>query len=144
MANAPKASARPRTAGALQAGNLPVLLTVAAMVVGLAALLPLVQSSDATTTAGNIQLLEQQQTDWQARLRELELQVASLGSLDRIQAEAVQRLKMVPPQEIHYIAVPAPAPQQSKLPNRYLPPAQPSQHSGSSLWSDLFGWVPLP
>ena len=68
--------------------NLPVMLTIAAMVIGLAALLPLVQNSGATTTAGKITQLEQQKTAEQAKLRELELNVATLGSLDRIEHEA--------------------------------------------------------
>lgn len=139
----------PRTrAGALndllRSTNLPVILTLAALVVGLAALLPLVQSSGATTTAGNIRLLEQQKTDWQARLREKELEVASLGSLDRIEKEAALRWKMVTPTDVRYITVPAPAPDERKLPTRYLPPEPGEQGGGSSVWEDLFGWLPLP
>lgn len=142
-------SGEPRSRAASLGGlfhttSLPVLITMAALVVGLAALLPLVQSSGATTTAGNIRLLEQQKADWQARIRELELEVASLGSLDRIEQEAMRRWKMTTPRETQYVTVDAPPPEQRRLPSRYLPPATDTQSRGSSLWDDLFGWLPLP
>jgi len=111
------------------------------MVIGIAALLPLVQSSGATTTAGNIQALEQEKTSWQAQLRELETQVATLGSLNRIEAEARDRLGMEPPQVTHYITVDVPPPESQKLPSRFLPNEHPKPQSESSLWKDLFGWM---
>jgi cell division protein FtsL len=120
------------------------VLILAAMIVGLAALLPLVQSSGATTTAGNIRRLEQEREDMQARLQELEVRVAGLGSLSRIEHEATTRLKMVKPQEVHYIRVDAPAPAPHRLPSRYLPQPADSSSAGSSLWEDVFGWLPLP
>ncbi|MCH7484350.1 MAG: hypothetical protein IIA90_04290, partial [Chloroflexi bacterium] len=51
----------------LQGTNIPVILIMAALVVGVAALLPLVQTSLATSTGGNISRLEQMREDWQAR-----------------------------------------------------------------------------
>ncbi len=136
-------SARPLT-GVLRSPSLPVILILAAMIVGVAALLPLVQSSGATNTAGNIHTLEQEKTDWRARVRALELKVAGLGSLNRIEQEATQRLKMVPPKEIHYIRVDAPAPEARRLPSRYLPQTAKPGDSGSSLLEELFGWIPRP
>lgn len=133
----------PRVIGTA-AGTLPVVLIVAAMVVGLAALLPLVQSSGATTTGANIRRLEQEREDWQARLQEQEIRVAELGSLTRIEQEAKTRLKMVPPQEVHYIRVDAPAPAPHRLPSRYLPEQSGLTDAGSSLWEDAFGWLPIP
>ena len=111
MATAPRTQTRAVIAELVQSPTLPVLLILAAMVIGIAALLPLVQSSGATTTAGNIQALEQEKTSWQAQLRELETQVATLGSLNRIEAEARDRLGMEPPQVTHYITVDVPPPQ---------------------------------
>jgi cell division protein FtsL len=143
MATVPKSGAGALT-GLLHAPSLPVALILAALVIGVAALLPLVQSSGATSIAGNIHLLEQQKTDAQARLRELEVEVAQLGSLNRIEQEAKARFKMGPPNEVHYIRVDAPAPQEDRLPSRFLPPQPQHADNGSSLWEDLFGWVPLP
>ena len=130
--------------GLLHAPNLPVVLLIAGVAVALAALLPLVQSSSATTTAGRIAQLERQKADWQARTRELEAEIATMGSLDRIEKEAVERLHMAPPTEAYYITVDVPPPEERKLPSRFLPPAQEREEGGSSLWEDLFGWIPLP
>jgi cell division protein FtsL len=121
--------------------NLAVVLTIAAMIVGFAAMLPLVQSSGATSRAGEIQQLETEKGGMQARIRELELEVAGLGSLARIENEARTRLQMEAPKDTHYIAVDAPPPEQDKLPSRYVPAEHPVEPEGSSLADDLFGWL---
>ena len=144
MAANPRREAQSVSGGLLGAANLPVILLIAAMVVGLAALLPLVQSSGATTVAGNIEALEQERSDWQARLHEQEVHVAQMGSLDRIEQEARNRLHMGPPAETHYITVDAPAPAPRRIPSRFLPPVQEHQAAGSSLWEDVLGWLPVP
>ncbi len=133
-------SAIPET---LQGANIPVILIVAALVVGVAALLPLIQTSLATSTGGNVSRLEQVRGDWEARLHEQEVRVAELGSLARVEREAKARLKMVAPDSITYLVVDAPAPAQHRLPSRYLPDEKGPVESGS-LWEDLFGWLPLP
>ncbi|MEX0682373.1 MAG: hypothetical protein WD904_09680 [Dehalococcoidia bacterium] len=130
--------------GVLGGSSLPVILIVAAVIVGVAALLPLVQTSIATTTGGSISRLEREREDWQARLHEQEVSVAQLGSLERVEREARDRLQMVTPDNVNYLRVDAPAPAPHRLPSRYLPaePAQPD--TGSSLWEDVFGWLPVP
>ena len=134
-----------RTApSAWASGTLPIILIFAAMFVGIAALLPLVQSSGATSTAGHIRVLEQQREDWQARLREKEVAVAELGSLDRIDKEARERLKMVPPVDVNYISIDAPAPAPHRLPGRFLPDQPNQTAAGDSLWEALTGWFPFP
>lgn len=130
--------------GVLHSPSLPVILIFAAMIVGVAALLPLVQSSGATSTAGDIRALEQAKTDWRARVRALELEVAGLGSLNRIEQEATQRLKMAPPKETHFIRIDVPAPESRRLPSRYLPRTPEPEGSGSSVFETLFGWIPRP
>ena len=124
------------------AGSLPIILILAALVVGFTALLPLVQSSGATSTAGQIQELERAKLDWQARLRELEVDVATLGSLSRIEKEARLRLGMIRPKETHYITVDVAPPEERKLPSRFLPPERDRGGAGSSFWDTLFGWLP--
>src|SRR5881397_907618 len=114
------------------------------MIVGLAALIPLLQSSGATSVAGRVNQLEQDHGDWQTKVRELELQVAQMGSLDRIDHEARTRLKMEDPKDVRYITVSGPPPSQTKLPSRFSPPERRSLSAGSSLWEDLFGWLPVP
>ena len=128
----------------LRSPSLPVLLILCAVAIGVAALLPLVQSSDLTATNGNIQRLERDSADWRARLHEMELDVARMSSLERVEKEARERLSMAPPTETHYISVDEPPPQESRLPSRYLPPPVEEPRAGSSLWDKLFGWIPLP
>ena len=128
--------------GLAHAGNLPVVLIVATLVIGFTALLPLVQSSGATSTAGRIQQLEREKQDWQARSRELEINVATLGSLSRIEQEARLRLGMTKPTQTHYITVDVPPPAERKLPSRFLPPERSHTSVSSSFWHALFGWLP--
>lgn len=122
--------------------TLPVILIVAALVVGFAALLPLVQSSGATSTAGDVRRLERERQDWQARLHELEVDVATLGSLARIEREARSRLGMTRPRQTHYITVDAPPPEERKLPSRFLPSSAKPAEEDRSLLNTLFGWLP--
>ncbi len=137
-ANRQRSSAIP-----LQDSNIPVILILVTLVVGIAALLPLVQTSLATSTGGNVSRLEQLREDWQAQLHEQELTVAQLGSLDRIDGEARGRLKMVTPESVTYLLVDAPAPAPIKLPSRYLT-EETGPVESESLWEEFFGWVPLP
>ena len=127
----------------LQDTNLPVILILVTLVVGIAALLPLVQTSLATSTGGNVSRLEQLREDWQARLHEQEVNVARLGSLDRIESEAQERLKMVAPDSVMYLRVDAPAPAPQRIPSRYLSEEE-GPVEGESLWEEFFGWLPLP
>ena len=131
-------------AGLIPNGNLAVALAIAAMLVGLAAMLPLVQSSGSTTTAGQIGQLQQERADWTARLQEQEIKVAQLGSLAHIEQEARTRLKMVEPETVHYIRVPAVAPVPHHLPSRFLPQPTAESRAGSSLWDDILDRLPVP
>lgn len=125
--------------------SFPVLLVIASVLVGLAALLPLVQSSGATSTAGTVHQLEEEKADWRARTRQLELEIATLGSLSRIEQEAAARFKMMAPKDVRYIRVDAPPPEGRRLPSRFQPEgAESSKKESSTLWDDLFGWIPTP
>ncbi len=143
MASRPRHTAQPASRF-LGNSSLPVILLFAAMAVGTAALLPLVQISGATNTGGHIRVLQQEKADWEARLHEQEIAVAELGSLDRIEKEARERLRMGPPKEVHYISVDAPPPEPHRLPSRFLPEEQNPSDAGSSLWDDIRDWLPGP
>ena len=145
MATAPKAKAGSPIEGLLRPENLPVVLTIAAMVVGIAALLPLLQSSETTSTAGNILALESEKAGWQTQLQELELTVAGMGSLDHIERESRRRFKMTTPEEVVYILVDSPPPEARRIPSRYFAQAETVETgTGSSIWEDLVGWLPFP
>jgi len=125
--------------------SLAVVVIIAAIAVGLAALFPLIQSSGATTTNGRLQRLRQEQADWEALSQELEVEVATLGGLERIEQEAKRRFQMVPAQETIYLPVDVAGPEPPKLPSRFLPqPERPPPAKGSSIWDKLFGWIPWP
>jgi cell division protein FtsL len=129
------------TSGVLPAPALPVLLTIAAIAIGVSALLPLIQSSSATSTAGEVRTLEAERNDMRARLRGLELELAQMGSLSRIEQEAAARFKMGPAKQQYYIAVDAPALEPRRIPSRYLPePAGPPADS-TSLLEDVVDWL---
>ncbi len=126
------------------APSLPTLLIICALAIGAAALIPLVQSSIATTTNGNVHRLEQQRDDWQTRIQELELEVATMAGLERIENAAKTDLKMVEPEETRYIIVAAEAPEPRTLPSRYLPPTLNEKQTEPSIWEQLWHWLPLP
>ncbi len=128
----------------LRSPSLPTLLIISALAIGAAAFLPLVQSSIATSTNGNVHRLEQQRDDWQARTQEKELEVATMASLERIENAARTDLKMVEPKESRYITVAAEPPEPRRLPSRYLPPAAEEAQSEPAIWEQFLDWLPLP
>lgn len=128
----------------LRSPSLPTLLIISALTIGTAALLPLIQSSIATITNGNVYHLEQQRDDWQARIQEKELEVTTLASLERIEKVAKTDLKMVEPKETLYIRVKQAPPEPRELPSRYVPPAPQKEHSEPAIWEQFLDWLPLP
>src|SRR3989442_15780922 len=79
--------------GVLHSPALPVVLIMAALAIGVTALLLLIQSSTATSTAGEVRALEAGRTDQRARLRAPELEIAPVGSLSRVEQEAAARFQ---------------------------------------------------
>jgi cell division protein FtsL len=128
----------------LRSPSTPVLLLISALAVGGAALVPLVQSSIATTTNGHVRQLELERDDWQARIQELELEVATLAGLDRVEQEARTRLKMTAPKETRYLSVPVEAPEPRRLPSRYLPAEARQKEAEPAIWEQVLDWLPLP
>jgi cell division protein FtsL len=125
----------------LRSPSLPIILIISALAIGLAALVPLVGSSFATTTSGNVDRLEQERFDWQARVQERELEVAASAGLNRVEEIARKDLGMVEPQETHYVTVPLPAPEPRRLPARYLPQSPEETGSEPALWERVVDWV---
>lgn len=135
---------RETAVGLISNGSLAVALAIAAIIVGLAAMLPLVQSSGSTATSGKISELQQEREDWTTRLQEQEIKVAKLGSLAGVEQQARERLKMVEPSSVRYVRVPAPAPAPHDIPSRYLPEPAPKAEAGQSLWEQILDWLPVP
>jgi len=123
---------------------MPAVLTIALAAIAVAAVLPLLQSSQATTTEGNVRQLERARDDWQARTQELEAEIATLGSLDHIEKEARERLGMVPPTDTIYLIVDVPSSPEQFVPLRFLPPKQKKAEKAQSWWDSLLDQLPLP
>jgi len=124
---------------------MPVVLTIALVAIGLAGLLPLLQSSQATTTGYSIRELERQRSDWEARIHELEAEIASLAALDRIEKEARQRLDMEVPEHTVYLTVDVAGPESQPIPDRFLPPKkQESAKENQAWWQSLLDLLPFP
>lgn len=113
--------------------------------VGLAILLPVMQSSGETAQGYHIRALEQQQTDLEAQIYNAQSDIAQLGTLSRINRIATGRLGMVPAAAATTIAVTVPMPPAGAVPSRFLPAPAPSptpaQPSGLNKLRQL---LPLP
>ena len=108
------------------AGRLASLIAVlvALGLIAAAMFLPVIQSSDATTTGYAISRNQQELDDLQAQIHSSEAAIADLGSMDRIQSEAA-RLGMTPAggKSVDITVNAAPS-EQILLPRRYVPPAE--------------------
>ena len=101
--------------------------------------------SGLATTSFDIQSLEQQRLERQARVGQLERDVAALQSLDRIEREARERLGLVPPQERISVQVNvAPLPADQQLTTRPSSTEElGADEQNSSWWRDLLKLLPF-
>lgn len=137
------ARAGPKAAVKAPTPGLRAMLIAAGLAVVGAGLLQVVQTSNVTTTGYEIQGLEETRLEWDARVHQLEAEVASLASLDRIEREARGRLGMVPAERRLYMEVNVPVPPQQLLPTRFAPAEQPEESSSGSWWQDLLDLLPF-
>lgn len=86
--------------------------------------MPVVQTSNATSTGYQNRRLEARRADIQAAIYNTQTEIAQLGSLERIDQEARGRLGMVPADRSTIVTVQEPAPVQRQVPARYLPQTQ--------------------
>lgn len=127
---------RPSSGGALgRRLGAPGLGVVAVTLVAVAALLPVVQSSNATTTGHDIRTLEAQRADLQASIAGAEADVAMLGAVERVNQQARDRLGMVPADRSLYLNSNE-TPPVAGVPARYLQqiPAPVHREPRSAWW----------
>ncbi len=142
-------STRPRAESRPQAQARPTRLPrsgtlMAAALVATAALLPVVQSSNLTTTGYEIRALEQRRSDLQAAIYNAQVDIARLGSLERVEREARGRLGMVPAERAISVQVNVPPPAPRQIPARYVPeppPHVPARPTG--FWERLLARLPF-
>ena len=124
----------------------PVLLAVGA-VIAVVGVLQLMQTSRATTASFKIEQLSQQKLELETSVSQLEVEVAGLSSLARIQQEA-KRLGLGPPvaREVVEVGVPGPSGDSAQLPARSLQHEEPDTKAGgqkSPWWDDLLKHLPF-
>ena len=118
----------------------PGLLAVIAFT-ALAALLPVVQNSTATSRGFDIQSSQRQEAQLVGEIGLLEGEVASLTSLTRIERRA-REIGLVPVPDPIFITVNEPGPAPAQLPSEYLPRPEARVVSSTPWWKSLVSWLP--
>jgi hypothetical protein len=119
-------------------------LTATIVLVVLAILLPVVQSSDEAAQGYRIRALQKQKADLQAQIYMTQSQIAQLGALSRVDSEARSRLAMAPVTREVSLSVAIPAPDVRPLPNNYVPQVQASATAEhDSFWQRLLHLLPF-
>ncbi len=122
-------------------------LYVVLAAVAILALLRVVQTSDATTKGFSIQELQQTELELRAQVNELEAEVASLSSLDRIDRDA-RRIGLTEPADRWGVQVNVPPPETGDL---GLPARSGSGNTeqakesddGTAWWEDVIDLLPF-
>ena len=143
------APAKPKTGG-LRLQLVPLLL-FAACVVAAIGLLRVVQTSQVTTASFAMQDMQQEKLELETGVRQLEAEVASLSSLDRIERDA-KRLGLESPVRISNLSVNVawPSTAEDLLPARFAPAedtaatvAVDGNSESPEWWQDLFSLLPF-
>ncbi len=103
----PQAIALPRRArqepSRLRAPQFAAWLPLASVLIGIASLFYLTQTSDVATTGYSIQELQAEENNWKLRNEQLSLQLAQARSLATVEEQATKRLLMVPAKNVVYL-----------------------------------------
>jgi hypothetical protein len=138
---------RPATSALPQTLRLPLsgraAIVAGLVVLGLLGLLPLLESSHATTAGFTVGELEAQRDGLRAEVSNLETEVAGYAALDYVEGEATTRLGMVPPTQRLFVSVDEPAPRLDSVPWRYRPQAVAEDGDSSPWWQELAGFLNL-
>ena len=108
-----------RAAG-VQRTRIPFWIWLGLLALGVAALLPVLQSSDVTARAAALRDLERERATLNAEVRLLASQVGELAGLKRVEKVARERLGLTPAQPTTVLSVPEPPPGRL-LPARFFP-----------------------
>lgn len=113
------------------------IIVSALLALALLGLLPVLQSSSATTTGFTVNDLEARRDSLQDEVSTLESEVAGYASLDYVEREASERLGMVEPETRLFVSVPLAAPPLERLPTRYEPKEIQEQSTGTPWWQPV-------
>lgn len=125
--------------------GIPGFTILAAGFVAAAALLPVAQSSNATSTGREIRLLDARRADLNARIYQAQSEIAQLGAIEGVERRAREELGMVPADRWMYVSVAQPAPV-AGMPARFLNEEEtPSAvHRPLTWWRAALDRLPLP
>jgi hypothetical protein len=110
---------------------------------GVSAMLPVLQNSAATSSGFKTQELRAEQAKLNGDIRTTEAEVAQLTSLTRIERRAGE-IGLGPGTNPIFVNVDQPGPAPAKIPSEYLPAPTPSTSEPEPWWRSLFSRVPLP
>ncbi|MCA9823000.1 MAG: hypothetical protein KC482_01825 [Dehalococcoidia bacterium] len=110
---------------------------------GIGAMLPVLETSVATTRGFDNQELTAERLELQGEIRQLEAELANFTSLQRIERRALN-LGLVPADDPIYVEISEPGPEPARIPAGLLPQATPETAEPESWWGSLIGWLPLP
>lgn len=113
--------------------RIPIWVWVGAAGLAVAALLPIAQTSDATTTGATLQELERERAAAQAEVRLLASQVGELASLSRIEQAASERLHLTVARPTTVLHASTPPPERL-LPVRFMPERETGPEESRAWW----------
>jgi hypothetical protein len=141
--NRPLGQARTGLSFRTPAGRVSWWLVAAVAVLGLSAMLPVLQNSSATSQAFETRDLRAQRDALNGDVNLLEADIARLTSLVRIERRAAD-IGLAPATSQVFVTVGEPGPAPAKIPAEYLPaPAAPGGRS-APWWQSLLRRLPLP
>ena len=111
---------------------------------GLVGVVPVFLNSNATATSYALASLDQQRADLEAQIHQLEADVASQASLNRIETEARERLGMEKPQKVTYVQVNVPSQRGLHIPERFAPGEPPPPRAKAPWWKAILELLPIP
>jgi hypothetical protein len=121
----------------VQRGRLPIAVWIGVIGIAFAALLPVLQTSDATSAAASQRGLERDRARLQAEVRLLASQVGELSALNRVADVAQTRLNLVPARPTVVLTVKE-TPPPRLLPARFLPQQDLELVETLPWWQTLF------
>jgi cell division protein FtsL len=114
------------------------------LVIAAVGMLQVLQTSNATTAGYSLSRLETNKMEVQAEVHQLEADVASLTSMERIEQEARGRLGMVPAESTLTLEVHKQPPEQQLVPRRFLSTEEEAPTTESQpWWRELLGFLPF-
>ena len=120
--------------------RLPVWAWIVIATLCVAAVLPVVQSSNATETGARLIALEAERERMRSEIRHLSAHVGELASLSRVELHARGRLRMVDATPTVTVEVDR-APPARVVPSRFLPASEPVERQERARWQALLDFL---